>query len=65
MLHAQTLGILLILSQSSCGQTRFLGKRRLVGGQAAKSILVPCRNLACADGSFLKRDLIMLLFGFL
>ena len=27
-------------------------------GQAAKAILVPCRNPACADGSFLKRDLI-------
>ena len=39
MLHAQTLGILLILSQSSCGQTRFLGKRRLVGGSGCQNHL--------------------------
>ena len=39
MLHAWTLGILLISSQSSCGQTRFLSKRMLVGGSGCQSHL--------------------------
>lgn len=58
MLHARRLGILLISSQSSCGgQTRFLGKRRLVGGSGCQSHLGAVQEPSLCRWKLLKKRL--------